>query len=426
MLSDRKCQQAKPGDKLTKLYDSDGLYLYVSPIGPRTPNGSKLWRFRYRAPDGEKTIALGSYPDVSLKAAREAAAQAKADFKNGQNPTELKQQRKLDAEGKTGNTFAEVAADYVGKKSEVWAPGTVESYQRLLDIHLNPELGSIAIGTIEPLAFLAALRKIEDRSTSFRAQECRAFAGQIFRYALANGLCSRDPTPDLRGAIIAPARGHHPALDEERLPKFFQDLEAATMTLSVRLAMDFVALTAVRMSEMLGAEWIEIDWDKREWLIPGNRMKMKRDHIVPLSRQAVEVLRRAQSINVHRRFIFEGRSRRVQDGRVLYTIGQSTLLDVYKRTGYKGEMCTHGFRSVFSTLANRYRARGLHPYDEATIEMQLAHVKEKVKGAYNRDEYIIPRHGLMQWWADFLDDIRGRGIVGDFDGVSATLDCAAE
>ena len=124
--------------------------------------------------------------------------------------------------------------------------------------------------------------------------------------------------------------------------------------------------------------------------------------------------------------IFEGRSRRVQDGRVLYTIGQSTLLDVYKRTGYKGEMCTHGFRSVFSTLANRYRARGLHPYDEATIEMQLAHVKEKVKGAYNRDEYIIPRHGLMQWWADFLDTIRGRGIVGDFDGVSATLDCAAE
>jgi integrase len=371
-----------------KLADGDGLFLVIM------PSGSKYWRLRYFFGGKEKLLALGVYPHVNLADARERRAQTQKLLATGCDPGEVKKEAKRLEILKSENSFEVLAREWLEKHKHEWTPGHIRAKRVHLEKHIFPKLGKRPITAITAPDVLSMLRVVEERGTLDTARRLMQVTGQIFMYAIATGRAERNPVPDLRGALKTAVVKHRAYLTEKDLPEYLRKLEVYHGEPQTKLALRFLLLTFVRSGELRGAEWSEIDWDKAEWRIAAERMKMNELHIVPLSRQAVDVLRELQKGSGHRRYVFPNHHNPAT------FMTENTMLFALYRMGYHSRATGHGFRSTASTVLNEY---GFRP---DVIERQLAHgERDKVRAAYNHAQYLPERRKMMQWWADFLDGL---------------------
>ncbi len=402
-LTDTKIRNAKPNDKPSKLFDARGLFLLV------TPAGGKWWRLRYKFNDKEKLLSLGTYPDVSLKTARERRDEARRLLAEEIDPGEHRKVAKARQAAEAVNSFETVAREWYGKQLHTWVESHARDVLRRLEGNIFPALGVRPIAEIEAPELLATVRKIEARGAHDLAHRVLAVCGQVFRYGIATGRCKRDIAADLRGALTPHRKKHQAAVRQEELPELLRKIDAydkeAGDTLT-RLALQLMALTFVRTSELIGARWTEFDLVAAVWSIPAERVKMKTEHLVPLSPQALALLEELRPLSGQSAYLFPGRNRDKP-------ISNNTMLFALYRMGYKGRMTGHGFRAVASTILNE---SGFRP---DVIERQLAHCeRDEVRGAYNRAEYLPERRKLMQWWGAYLEGVKAGAEVVPFKRVA--------
>ena len=388
-LTDVKIRNAKPTRKAQRLWDSGGLYLEVSPAG------GKLWRFKYRIHGKEKLLGLGKWDTVSLREARELRDECKKVLAKGLDPSAVRKKVKREASYRAANSFEAVAREWYRKQEKVWVPHHAADVLRRLEANLFGELGGMPIAEITPPDLLAAVRKIEHRGAHDLAHRVLQVASQVFRYGVATGRCERDPAPDLRGALTPHRSKNQAAVKPEEVPELLRAIDdyAQIGDRQTSLALRLLALTFVRTGELIGAEWLEFELagETPVWIVPAQRMKMRSEHVVPLSRQAVTVLRQLRSLAGESRYVLPGRNSDKP-------ISNNTMLFALYRLGYKRRMTGHGFRAIASTLLNESGFRA------DVIERQLAHCERNdVRGAYNRAEYLPERRTMMQQYADMLD-----------------------
>lgn len=385
-LTEIKIRNAKPSDTAIRLWDGGGLYLEVSPAG------GKLWRLKYRFQKKEKLLALGKWNTVTLADARDKRDDAKKLLDKGIDPGAAKKVAKREAAQRDSNSFEAVAREWYGKQTHTWARSHATDVLRRLEGNLFPEIGDKPIAQITAPVLLAAVRKIEARGAHDLSHRVLQVASQVFRYGVATGRCERDPGPDLRGALTPHKARHQAAVTLEELPALLRAIDGygEVGDKLTGYALQVLALTFTRTNELIGAEWGEFDLDGATWIVPAARMKMKAEHVVPLSQQALAILRQLQAIGGGSRYVFPGRNPDKP-------ISNNTLLFALYRLGYKGKMTGHGFRAVASTVLNE---AGFRP---DVIERQLAHTERNtVRAAYHRSEYLPDRTKMMQQWADML------------------------
>ena len=396
MLTDAKCRTAtSQGKAIRKLADEGGLYLWVY------ADGRKYWRLRYWLAGKEKSLSLGVYPEIGLKAARAKRDAERKRLDANLDPSAERKADKLRKKLAAANSFEAVAREWYAKQSHTWVPGHALDVKRRLEKNAFPYLGMRPIAEIEAPELLAAVRKIEERGAHDLAHRVLSVCGQVFRYGIATGRCTRDIAADLRGALTPHKKTHLAAVRPEELPELLKAIATYDEIgdRQTRLALHMLALTFVRTSELIGAEWHEFDLDNAMWVIRAGRMKMKSEHVVPLSKQSLAMLAELKAIGGGSRFVFPGRNRDKP-------VSNNTMLFALYRLGYKGKMTGHGFRAVASTILNETGFRA------DVIERQLAHCeRDEVRGAYNRAEYLPERVKMMQHWADYLDGIRGGAKV---------------
>lgn len=391
-LTDTVARNAKPREKPYKISDAHGLYLQVE------PSGSKLWRLKYRFNDKEKRLSFGAYPVVTLAHARERQLEARRLLGTGVDPGEYKKQTRRSAVVASANTFEAIAREWFLRFSSVWAKSHSSKVLLRLENELLPWLGSRPIALIEAVELLESIRRTEARGARETAHRCLGYCGQIFRYAIATGRAKHNPAADLRGAL-PPVRSTHFAsiTDPNAVGGLLRAIDGYHGSLVTRCALRLAPLTFVRPGELRKAEWPHVDLVGAEWQIPGERMKMGKDLIVPLSRQAMDVLRELHPLTGHCQFLFPG----VQ--RAHRPMSENTVNAGLRRLGYTGdEMTGHGFRAMARTILDEVLG-----YRVEWIEAQLAHeVRDPNGTAYNRTAFLQGRREMMQGWADYLDDLR--------------------
>lgn len=387
MLTDTKVRQAKSTEKSYKIYDADGLYIEIA------PTGAKKWRWKYRWQGKEKRLGLGIYPDVSLKLAREKRDALRKQLASGEDPSLIRKKERI-AKSEGSNTFQYMAEEWFLEYSNVWSASHQQTTRKRLDTYLLPEIGDKLMGDITPFIILDFLKRLEKRGLLETANRLLGICSMVFRRAVALGKVQSNPCRDLKGAL-APARAkHHAALTtKDGARSVMRSIEAYQGSASVRAAVRFTALTFVRQQELRFAKWDEILWEDAMWLIPAERMKGRREHIVPLSRQAIKILHDLLPLTGSKTYIFVGSKGT--------PISVNTVRCALRSMGFSNdEMTAHGFRSMASTLLNEMGFRS------DVIERQLAHVEgNTVRAAYNRAEYLTERREMMQKWADFLDSL---------------------
>jgi len=392
MLNDTRVRSAKSREKAFKLSDERGLFLLVM------PTGSRLWRLKYRVNGREKLISLGAYPDVTLKRAREKRDAARRLIADGIDPSV---QRKAERAA-LAQSFEGVAKEWLELQTKSLAPETISILTARLDSGLYPYIGSRPISAITAQEVLSALRRIESRGRHETAHRVRALAGRVFRYAVATGRAQHDVAADLIGAL-APVKSKNFAsvIDPVRVGELMLAIHGYSGHPVTALALKLAPLVFVRPGELRAAEWTEFDLVNAEWRIPGERMKMGDPHLVPLSRQALAILRELQPLARGGKYLFP--SLRTRDR----PMSDNTINAALRRMGYTSEEQTgHGFRSMASTLLNE---QGFPP---DVIELQLAHTeRNKVRAAYNKAQRLPERRKMMQAWADYLDGLRAGGNV---------------
>lgn len=398
-LTNLQCQNAQPKTKPYKLSDSSGMYLEVM------PNGSKYWRLKYRWSNKEKRLALGVFPLVGLAEAREKRDAARKLLASGVDPSLAKKQAREEATAEAANTFEALAREWHEKQKANWTPSQGRKVLRYLEHNLFPYLGTRPAREIEPPELLNVLRKIEARGAHYNSGRIRQYAGRIFRYGIACGKVTRDPSADLQGALTTSKTKHYAALDLKDMPGFLEALakNEARLFNQTRRAIRLLMLVFTRTSELILATWDEFDLEKGTWEIPAERMKMRRPHIVPLSRQAVALLREQHDETKHlqTKWVFPNQPR------PLKPMSNNTILFGIGRLGYKGDMTGHGFRALARTALRENLG-----YDVDVIEAQLAHAKgDSVRRAYDRTTFIPQRRVMMQEWTDFLEEIEATGKI---------------
>lgn len=395
---------AKPKDKPYKLSDGGGLFLLVQ------PNGAKYWRMDYSFAGKRKTLAIGVYPDVSLSDARGRRDAARKQLANDVDPSAEKQAKKAAVVALTKNSFEIVAREWLSKFSKDWKESHTRTVRGRLENDAFPWLGARPIGEINAPELLAVLRRIESRGALSTAHTVSAICGQVFRYAIATGRAQRDPSADLKGAIPPYRIRHLAALtDPVKIGKLMRDIDGYAGTFTVRCAFKLAPLVFLRPIELSRAEWTEIDLDKAEWRIPAGKMKMKAMHIIPLSSQAVSILRDLYPLTGTGGFLFPNVRTSTQP------MAGNTILAAIRSMGYTpAEMTAHGFRHMASTLLNE------QGFNADAIERQLAHKASGVRATYNAAEYLPERRRMMQHWADYLDALKaGADIVPINKGKTA-------
>lgn len=393
-LTDAAVRSAKAKNKPYKLSDGGGLFLWVQ------PSGGKWWRYKYRFAGKEKLLALGSYPDVSLAEVRERHAQARKVLANGIDPGEAKKEAKRLVLLKSVTTFEALSREWCESRKHKWVTKYGEAMITRLENHVFPRLGNRPIAEITAPELLAVLRVVEATGALDLAQRLLQATAQIYRFAIATGRAERNPAADLRGALKPPVRKHQAHLKADELPEYLKKLEAYDGNLQTKLALKFLMLTFVRTGELRAAEWKEIKLDDAVWRIPAERMKMRDPHIVPLSRQAVAVLKELLPLTGHWQYVFPNQHK--PSG----CMSENTMLYALYRMGYHSKATGHGFRSTASTILNE------HGFSPDVIERQLAHAeRNQVRAAYNHAQYLPERRKMMQWWADFLDTIAEKSSV---------------
>ena len=396
-LSDSAIRAAKPAAKPYKVFDEGGLFVLVS------PSGGKLWRLKFRHLGKEQLLSLGRYPDVGLKDARARRDEARKLIAAGANPAFEKKRQAIAASVGAANTFKAVAEEFIAKREKEGLKTITTDKAKWLLSQLEPALGARPIAEIEPYELLAVLKKVELSGRNETARRLLAFAGRVFRYAVATTRASRNIAADLQGALVSPKVKHHAAIID---PKGVGDLLRAidgfdgqpTTLWALRLAPHVF----VRPGELRMAEWKEIDLGGAIWRIPGSRMKMNREHAVPLSKQAVAILKEAQGLTGGGRFVFP--SVRTP----LRPMSENTLNAALRRLGYgTDDMTAHGFRSMASTLLIESGK-----WSADAIERALAHGdSDSVRAAYHRGAHWDERVRMAQWWSDYLDRLREGGKV---------------
>lgn len=390
-LTDVLIRSLKPESRAYKRADAGGLYLEVR------PTGAKLWRFKYRYLGKDNRIALGPYPEVRLAEARQLRDEARRKLRDGIDPLAERKRVKLVAQFKAANTFGDLAREYIDKSvAEGRAEATTVKANWLLD-QLKP-IASMPVADIKPVEILAALKKIEARGKYETARRARSFASRVFRYAVATGRGEADPTAVLRGALIAPRVTHHAALlDPEAVGGLLRAIDAYPGNALTRLACQILPHVMARPGELRKAMWAEIDFDKAVWNVPGERMKMRRPHSVPLSRQVISYLKALHELTGPEGFVFPAfhTSRR--------PMSENTVNQAFRRMGYAtGEVTAHGLRTTASSLLNESGK-----WHSDAIERSLAHADTNaVRGIYNRGRYWDERVAMHQWWSDYLDELR--------------------
>jgi integrase len=402
-LSDTTIKNAKPNpDKAYKLPDEKGMYLLVN------PNGSKYFRLKYRFGGKEKVLALGVYPDTSLKQAREKRDEARKQLAEGIDPSENRKAVKSSKAESAANSFEIIAREWGGKKVDTWADKNNRS-KRMLERNIFPWLGSKPITDILPKDILDCLRRVEDRGTIETAHRTLQICGQVYRYAVATGRAERDITPDLRGAL-PPAKGEHFAAitEPKQVAELLRAIDSYQGSLPAVCALKLAPLVFVRPGELRAAEWQHIDLDAKEWRYYVSKTSVQ--HIVPLSSQAVAILEELHPFSGHGRFVFP--SERTPRGD--RCMSDNTLNAALKRLGYgKDVMTAHGFRAMARTILDE--VLGVRP---DFIEHQLAHaVKDPNGRAYNRTAHLPERHKMMQQWADYLDGLKNGAQVLPFKKI---------
>ena len=393
MLTIRACDSLESRDKPYKVFDGSGLYLEVM------PKGAKYWRFKYSYLKTEKRISFGVYPEVSLAKARELRDAARLQVKEGKDPSVVKQENKRLAFKNALNTFKALALDWHGTKLANWTPYTAKRQLKILENELFPSLGNRPIAEITTPELLQVVRKVEDRDALEIAKRTLQVCNQVFMFAAQTGLCETNPAANLKGALRTRKVEHYRYLRDDDLPEFVEKLEtnSADLEPTTLLAMKLLALTFVRTVELRGAKWSEFNFDKNEWRIPAERMKMKVEHIVPLSTQALEVIAKLKAINGNREYLFPN----VKSPRRM--MSENTILYALYRMGYHGRATGHGFRATASTILNE------QGYNRDHIERQLAHGEgNAVRAAYNHAQYLPERRKMMQDWANYFMAVRLR------------------
>ncbi|MGH8118334.1 MAG: tyrosine-type recombinase/integrase [Rhodanobacteraceae bacterium] len=390
MLTPSAVTNAKPKDKLYKLADGRGMYLLVK------PEGGRLWRFDYRRPATHKrnTLSLGTYPDVSLKKARERRDEAHRLLADGIDPGD---KRKAEAAA-AADTFEAVAREWFAKFSTRWAASHADKVLRRLERDVFPWIGGKPIAKLDAPTVLATLRRIESRGAVETAHRALQNCGQVFRYAVATGRANGDVTRDLRGSLTPTTGGHFASItDPDRIGELLRGIDGFTGMYQVAAALKFAPLVFVRPGELRHAEWAEFDLDAAEWNIPASKMKMREPHLVPLSTQAVAILRDLQPLTGAGRYVFPGARDRKKP------LSNMAMNAAFKRMGYDGQTFTaHGFRAMARTILDE--RLGFRP---DYIEHQLAHAVRDANGrAYNRTSFLPERRKMMQAWADYLDTLR--------------------
>lgn len=388
-LSDKACKTARIRDKAYKLSDGGGLYLLVK------PNGNKHWRLKYYFLGREKLLALGPYPLVPLAEARDGREAAKKLLLKGTDPIKHKDHVRRTKIRDAKNTFKVVALEWYENRKHMWTPEYAEEILKRLEADIFPALGNYAMNEIEPPLLLDVIRKIENRGALEIARRQVQKCGEIFRYAIACGKAVRDPSADIKEALKPIKTEHYAAIDVHELPDLVQAIEKndARLYQSTRNALKLMMLTFVRTGELINARWTEMDFERQEWVIPAERMKMRKEHIVPLSRQALAVLESQKEIAGHRPFVFPSAVKPRK------SMSNNTLLVALKRLGYGGRMTGHGFRALAMSAIKQELG-----YRHEVVDRQLAHVhKSKIDQAYDRALFLEERKVMMQAWADYID-----------------------
>lgn len=395
-LTDTAVRNAKPKDKPYKLSDSGGLFLAVQ------PSGGRWWRYKYRFAGVEKSIGFGTYPDTSLRAAREQHAEARRKLAAGIDPSAERQAAKAAGAERAANSFEAIAREWHAKQAKKWEPSTTEKARARLENDLFPWIGSRPVAEITTPEVLQALRRVESRSVD-TAHRVLQDAVKVIRYAIQTGRAERNPAAELQGALEPRRKSHFASIIEPpKVGELLRALHGYSGQPATAAALKLAPLLFVRPGELRAMEWGEIDLDKAEWNIPAERMKMRAAHLVPLSSQAVEVLRELHPITGRSRFVFPSL------GAADRPMSENTVNAALRRLGYSGdEMTGHGFRAMARTILDEV----LH-FRPDYIEHQLAHAIRDPNGrAYNRTAHLPERRKMMQAWADYLDGLKVGGNV---------------
>lgn len=397
-------KNAKPREKAYKIADERGLYLLVN------PNGSKLWKLKYRFAGIEKKLSLGAVSEVSLAAARDAREEARKQLANNIDPgilkNSIKRSKKLAAE----NSFEAIAREWHAKFTSKWTKEHGERILIRLEQNIFPWIGKRPIKEVTAPEILSALLRVEKRGAVETAHRISQICGQIFRYGIVTARAERNPAADLRGALAPVKQKHHASITDPvevgKLLRVINDYRGSYVT---KCALQLAPLFFVRPGELRHAEWDEFDFEKAEWRIPAEKMKMRVQHLVPLCSQAIILLQQLYAYTGDGKYLFPS----VRSSK--RPMSENTVLGALRRLGYTtDEMTGHGFRSMASTLLNE---KG---WNRDAIERQLAHAeRNNIRAAYNYAEYLPERRTMMQWWADYLDTLTQQSSINKTEGEAA-------
>jgi integrase len=391
-LTDTGIKNSKPKEKLYKLADGKGMYLEVR------PNGARYWRLKYRFAGKEKRISLGVYPEVSLKEARIKRDDARKLLEKGVDPSIERKLRQATQIEHAANSFEAIAREWHAKYSTSWAASHANKIIRRFELYIFPWLGGRPIADIMPKELLSILRKIETKGILETAHRAQQNCGQVFRYAIATGRAERDPSTDLRGALAPAKRGRMATItDPKKIGELLRAIDGYEGSLKAQCALRLAPLVFVRPGELRHAEWSEINFDKAEWRIPAEKMKMPSPHIVPLSKQAINIFNEIYPLTGNGKYVFPSVRTATRP------MSDNTILAALRRMGYdKDEMSGHGFRAMASTILHE------QGWPSDFIERQLAHAeRNSIKAAYNYAQHLPERKRMMQEWADYLDQLKG-------------------
>jgi integrase len=393
-LNERQIREkAKPAAKPFKLFDGHGLFLLVR------PNGGRYWRMQYRFKGKAKGLAFGVYPVVSLKEARDKQADARKLLRNGIDPSAVKRERKQQAKGQAADSFENIAREWHSKSQGRWVEVYSASVLRTLEREVFPHIGNQPIQDIDAPMILDPVRRIEARNALTVAARVSQWISAIYRYAIRTGRATYNPAADLVGSIETRKTTHRAALSRAELPEFLRRIETYSGQATTRLALKLMVLTFVRSAELRGARWHEFDFEREEWRIPAERMKMNAEHIVPLSSHAIALLDDLHALTGRYELLFPNRDNPTKP------MNTNTLLYALYRLGYYQQATIHGFRATAATILSEM---GFRP---DVIERQLGHAeRNQIRAAYQRSPYLEERRHMMQAWSVYVDGlVTGRG-----------------
>lgn len=384
-------KKAKPREKVYSLGDGNGLSLIVE------PNGSKGWRFRYQFNGKSKMISLGIYPVITLNEAREKRDDARRLVANGTDPAEARKEERNKASGQSENTFKKITLEWYEGRKDRWSEGYRDDMMEAFENDVFPYIGDRPIAEIKPLELLEVLSIMEKRGVTEKLKKVRQRCGEVWKYAIITGRAEYNPAPDLASAFTPHQRENYPYLLADELPEFLSSADKYQGSQIVRTALNILMLTGLRPGELRKSEWSFIDFESRTWKLPEKIMKMGRVHVVPMSDQVISLLRQIQPISGDYQYIFPSRTNHKKH------LSEMAINTMIGRMGYRGRATGHGFRHTMSTILHE---KG---FNTAWIELQLAHVdKNSIRGTYNHALYLEGRREMMQWYADYIDELRSK------------------